>query len=303
MEDKDWMISCTAYIETHLKEVLSVSRIAQQSGYSPWYFSRCFKENVGLSPMEYVKQRRLFAAAQEIRKGRKILDAAMDYGWETHSGFTKAFLGQFGYSPVLLRACYIRDVSVKGDRKIMELYLKKMECYKKPEELYQALCSVMEENKIRYDGDNLRRIYEIASSFHEGQKRYSGEAYIIHPLNTAIILADMGAEEEVVEAGLLHDVLETAFREKLAGENEDQEILRVMTAYREFKTSGHCEDDRGVLVALADRLHNMRTIEFTDRETWKKRAEETIKIFSPLASKAGDARMRSELDQLSLKCL
>lgn len=303
MENKDWIIQCTAYIEKHLKETLSVRLIADQSGYSPWHFSRCFKVNTGLSPMEYVKQRRLFAAAQEIRKGQKILDVAMDYGWESHSGFTKAFLGLFGYSPVILRACYIRDVSVKGDQERMELYLKTMELYKEPEELFQVLCLILEENQMKYDRKDLRRIYDIVHFFHKGQKRYSGEDYIIHPLNVAVILADMGAEEEVVEAGLLHDVSENVIREKLTGKNKDQEILSVLTAYWKYKASGHWENERGTLVALADRLHNMRTIEFTDQETWKKRAEETIKIFSPLASKAGDARMRSELDELSFKCL
>ena len=66
--------------------------------------------------MEYVKQRRLFAAAGEIRRGKRIIDVALDYGWETHSGFTKAFCGRFGYAPVLLRALYICDASMEGER-------------------------------------------------------------------------------------------------------------------------------------------------------------------------------------------
>ena len=86
MEKEEWAVLCTLYIEEHLKEDLSVERLSAWAGYSPWYFSRCFKEKVGASPMEYLKQRRLFAAAREIRMGRRILDAAMDYGWDTHGG-------------------------------------------------------------------------------------------------------------------------------------------------------------------------------------------------------------------------
>lgn len=310
MEKEEWAVLCTLYIEEHLKENLSVERLSEWAGYSPWYFSRCFKEKVGASPMEYLKQRRLFAAAREIRMGRRILDAAMDYGWDTHGGFTKAFVSQFGYSPVYLRAFHFRDVSMKGE--IMELSLKKMDLYKNPEDLFTELCRTLRKSGTEYEPENLRKIYETASDAHKGQTRYSGEAYVTHPLNVGIILADMGADMETVCAGLLHDaVFADLLHEALSDDSKEnglsfkrqEEIQAVLQAYQEFIHTGTCKDDRGALVALADRLHNMRTIEFVDSSTWKRRAEETLKVFSPLAAKYPDIRLRSELDDLSIKHL
>ncbi|CUX36765.1 Bifunctional (p)ppGpp synthase/hydrolase relA [Clostridium sp. C105KSO15] len=303
MEKENWVLACAVYIDEHLKEELSVERISAWAGYSPWYFSRRFKAQMGVSPMEYVKQRRLFAAAGEIRRGKRIIDVALDYGWETHSGFTKAFCGRFGYAPVLLRAIYICDASMEGEREHMELYLKTMETYKKTEELWEILCQTLRENKTEHDQENLIRIYELASSCHKGQKRYSGEDYITHSLNVALILSDMGADEETVCAGLMHDAESGIWEEELKGEVTGERILNVLLAYREFEGRYESHDERGALIALADRLHNMRTIEFVDPSTWKRRAEDTMKIFSPIAAKCGDIRLRSELDELSMKFL
>ncbi len=303
MEKENWVLACAVYIDEHLKEELSVERISAWAGYSPWYFSRRFKAEMGVSPMEFVKQRRLFAAAGEIRRGKRIIDAALEYGWETHSGFTKAFCGQFGYAPVLLRALYIRDASMEGERDHLELYIKSMEPYKKPEELWEILCRTLIENGTEHDQENLNRIYELASFCYKGRKRYSGEDYITHPLNVALILADMGADEETVYAGLLHDAETGIWEEGLKEEKAGERILDVLLAYREFEGRHECPDERGALIALADRLHNMRTIEFVEPSTWKWRAEDTMKIFSPIAAKYGDIRLRSELDELSMKFL
>lgn len=269
--------------------------------------------------MEYVKQRRLFAAAEEIRRGKRIIDAALEYGWETHGGFTKAFSGQFGYSPVLLKAFCIHAASIKypeyvpglqkdrekwkGELDHMELYIKMPEPYKEPEELWKTLCLTLEKNGVKYDRKNIRSAYELAACCHAGEKRYSGEAYVTHPLNVAIILADMEADEETVCAGLLHDADADKCGEHLKNTETGRKAEEVLLAYREFENQHECEDERGTLVALADRLHNMRTIEFVDSSTWKKRAEDTMKIFSPIAAKYGDVRLKSELDGLSLKRL
>ncbi len=303
MEMENWVLACAVYIDEHLKEELSVERISAWAGYSPWYFSRRFKAEMGVSPMEYVKQRRLFAAAGEIRRGKRIIDVALDYGWETHGGFTKAFCSQLGYAPVLLRALYIRDASVEGEQDHMGIYLKTMELYKKPEELWEILCRMLNENGTEYDLGNLKEIYELASFCHKGQKRYSGEDYITHSLNVALILADMGADEDTVCAGLLHDAQAGAWEENLMWKTAGRKIPDILLAYREFESRHECLDERGALVALADRLHNMRTIEFVDPVTWKKRAEDTMKIFSPIAAKYGDIRLRSELDEISMKFL
>lgn len=302
MEGDDRISIVAAFIDEHIKEELTVRQLSSWAGYSPGHFTRCFKRKFGISPMEYVKQRKLLMAAKEIAKGRRILDAALDYGWETHSGFTKSFTSVFGYSPVLLRAVYVRDASVKGDRHLMEAYIKTTQIYKKSEELWQILCLTLKDNKTEYDNRKLRKIYELAKSLHEGEKRKSGEEYITHPLNVAIILADMGADENTVCAGLLHDVWRGEYKEKISLE-AGSAISEILLAYETFKQTHESSDDRGTLVALSDRLHNMRTIEFVDPETWKRRAEETIRIFSPIASKCTDFRLRSELDERSVKFL
>lgn len=302
MEAEDRISMVVVLIDQHIKEELTILQLSAWAGYSPGYFTRRFKRKFGISPMEYVKQRKLVTAAKEIAKGRRILEAALDYGWETHSGFTKSFTSVFGYSPVLLRAFYVRDASVKGDRQLREAYIKTTQVYKKPEELWQTLCLTLKENKTEYDNKKLRRVYELARTLHDGEIRKSGEEYITHPLNVAIILADMGTDENTVCAGLLHDVWRGGFKEKISQET-DPVICEILLFYEEFENTHESLDDRGALVALSDRLHNMRTIEFVDPATWKKRAEDTLRLFSPIASKCADFRLRSELDELSIKFL
>ena len=302
MDAEDRISMVAVFIDKNIKEELTILQLSAWAGYSPGYFTRCFKTKFGISPMEYVKQRKLLTAAKEIANGRRILDAALDYGWETHSGFTKSFTSVFGYSPVLLRAFYVRDASVKGDRQSMEAYIKTTQVYKKPEELWQILCLTLKENKTEYNNEKLGSIYELAKTLHEGEKRKSGEEYITHPLNVAIILADMGADENTVCAGLLHDVWREEYKEIISRE-AGSAIREILFSYEEFEHTHESSDDRGVLVALSDRLHNMRTIEFVDAATWKKRAEDTLRQFSPIASKCADFRLRSELDELSIKFL
>ena len=302
MEAEDRISMIAVFIDEHIKEELTVLQLSARAGYSPGYFTRCFKRKFGISPMEYVKQRRLLEAAKEIAKGRRILDAAVDYGWETHSGFTKSFTSVFGYSPVLLRAIYVRDASVKGEKQQMEAYIKTAQVYKKTEELWQILCLTLKENKTEYNNKKLKEIYELAKALHEGEKRKSGEDYITHSLNVAIILADMGSDENTVCAGLLHDVWLEKHKERISLE-AGSVISGILLSYEKFKQTHESSDDRGVLVALSDRLHNMRTIEFVDPATWKRRAEETMRIFSPIASKCSDFRLRCELDERSVKFL
>ncbi len=92
------------YIDSHIKQKLNVEKLAAKAGFSPYYFCRGFKWEVGVSIMEYVRNRRLAYAASELHKGRTILDIAIDYGFETHSGFSKAFRRYFGCPPEVYRA-------------------------------------------------------------------------------------------------------------------------------------------------------------------------------------------------------
>ena len=266
---KDILMECALYIRSHAKEPLSVQGLAEQFGYSACHFSRMFRAEMGVTLMDYVKQQRLFGAAREIREGRKILDTALDYGYETHSGFTRAFRAQFGYSPALLRAFHVGEAFEKGDWENMGLYLRETPVHALPNEIYALLFKVLDEAGTEYKKKHLEAVYGLAERVYKGKKRRSGDDYVTHPLNTALILADMGADEDTVCAGLLHDIWEMADEPELylsdpAVTPAMNEILR---EYRAFEKYVSC-DERVVLIALADRLHNMRTIDFVDPATW-----------------------------------
>ena len=87
------------YIDTHIKEKLSVKKLAERAGFSPYHFCRVFQWNIGYSVMEYVRIRRLAFAASELKSGKRIIDIAVEYGYETHTGFLKAFKRCFGSTP------------------------------------------------------------------------------------------------------------------------------------------------------------------------------------------------------------
>ena len=91
------------YIDANIREKLSVEKLAARAGFSPYHFCRVFQWEVGYSLMEYVRNRRLFYAASELASGRRIVDIAVDYGFETHSGFSKAFRRYFGCPPEIYR--------------------------------------------------------------------------------------------------------------------------------------------------------------------------------------------------------
>jgi len=193
-----------------------------------------------------------------------------------------------------------------------------------PEEtLYDNL--MLEIRKYRPDEDlsGVEKAYQIAKEAHINQLRKSGEPYIIHPLNVAIILAELELDLETIEAGLLHDVIEDTvmtydgvketFGEEVANivegvtkvtqinwsvEKEDQEAENLRKMFMAM-----AKDIRVILVKLADRLHNMRTYQFWSRETQLRKAKETMEIFSPVASRLGISRMKVELDDRALAIL
>jgi len=110
LEHIDILQEMLQYIDIHIKEEMNVEKLAQRAGFSPYYFCRIFQCGVGASIMEYVRNRRLAYAASEFNSGRKIIDIAVDYGFETHSGFSKAFRRYFGCPPEIYRAYATYDV-------------------------------------------------------------------------------------------------------------------------------------------------------------------------------------------------
>lgn len=177
-------------------------------------------------------------------------------------------------------------------------------------------------NHPQADFDLLRRAYLFSAKEHKGQKRASGESYLVHPLEVADILAEMKLDEVSVATGLLHDVVEDTLvdletireyfgdeiahlvdgltkiahisnisREEQQGENVRKMLLAMV------------DDVRVVLVKLADRLHNMRTLQYLSPEKRKRIAEETMDIFAPIAHRLGMGKLRGELEDLAFRHL
>src|SRR6056297_3416015 len=177
--------------------------------------------------------------------------------------------------------------------------------------------------KIRSDMDDpdldiVKKAYKVASEAHEGQFRVSGEPYIEHPINVGYILADLGLDIISISAALLHDVVEdTKFTRNDMEEMFGNEVALLVDGVTkltklDFKSKEEhqaeslrkmflamAKDIRVVLIKLADRLHNMRTLEYLNREKQVLKSEETIEIYAPLAHRLGMSRMKSELEDLS----
>ncbi|HEY5517050.1 MAG TPA: bifunctional (p)ppGpp synthetase/guanosine-3',5'-bis(diphosphate) 3'-pyrophosphohydrolase [Coriobacteriia bacterium] len=168
----------------------------------------------------------------------------------------------------------------------------------------------------------LRRAYEFASASHEGQMRNSGEPFISHPLNVCGILADMHLDEPTLVAGLLHDTVEdssaTVAQVKAEFGEEVAALVDGVTKLGKIKFDSRDEaqsqnlrkmliamakDIRVILIKLADRLHNMRTIEFLPADRAKVKAIETMEIYAPLAHRLGISQVKWELEDLAFKVL
>ena len=168
----------------------------------------------------------------------------------------------------------------------------------------------------------VKRAFDYADNLHAGQMRQSGEPYISHPLNVAYILADMHADRDTICAGLLHDTLEdTNITKEDIAHDFNQNIANLVDGVTKLSKmnfsskqdqnyantrkiiTGITEDVRIIIIKLADRLHNMRTLQFKSEFKQKENALETMEIFVPLAYYIGAYRIKSELEDLSLKYL
>ena len=177
----------------------------------------------------------------------------------------------------------------------------------------------------KYNPDEIeivKKAYNYAANLHSGQTRQSGEPYISHPLNVAYILAEMHADRDTICAGLLHDTLEdTNTTKEDISHDFNQNIANLVDGVTKLSKmnfsskqdqnyantrkiiTGITEDVRIIIIKLADRLHNMRTLQFKSEFKQKENALETIEIFVPLAYYIGAYRIKLELEDLSLKYL
>lgn len=168
----------------------------------------------------------------------------------------------------------------------------------------------------------IRKAYDYAEKKHFGQKRISGDDYILHPLNVAMILTEISADAPCMAAALLHDTIEDsdATREEIEKEFGSEVALLVdgvtkinkinftsdseaSAAYQRKILVGLSEDVRVIIIKLADRLHNMRTINVLSEEKQKRKAKETLEILTPVAHRLGIYKIKSELEDLSLRYL
>ncbi len=192
-----------------------------------------------------------------------------------------------------------------------------------PETLYDDLVKSIKKYHPSDDLSMIERAYHIAREAHKDQKRKSGEPYIIHPLCVAIILADLELDKESIIAGILHDVVEdTVMTEEEIAQIFGKEVALLVdgvTKLTQLNWSADkvemqaenlrkmflamAKDIRVILIKLADRLHNMRTLQYMRPEKQKEKARETIEIYAPLADRLGISKIKIELDDLSLKYL
>ena len=180
----------------------------------------------------------------------------------------------------------------------------------------------MKKNKGKSDLKLIRRAYDFAKEKHGNQLRKSGEPYIIHPVQVAYILADLGLDDSTICAALLHDVVEDTHitQEDLIREfsKEIEELVDGVTKLENLKYTSAEEqqvenyrkmflamgkDIRVIIIKLADRLHNMRTLKFLSRERQIANAKETMDLYAPLANRLGMYSLKWELEDLSFKYL
>ena len=192
-----------------------------------------------------------------------------------------------------------------------------------PEVLYQQLIDTIKKYHPSSDVSQIEKAYKIAFEAHKEQKRKSGEPYIIHPLCVAIILAELELDKETIVAGILHDVVEDTVMttEEIATEFSDEVALLVdgVTKLTQLDLSqdkieiqaenlrkmflAMAKDIRVILIKLADRLHNLRTLQYQPPHKQVEKARETMDIYAPLAHRLGISKIKIELDDISMNYL
>jgi GTP diphosphokinase / guanosine-3',5'-bis(diphosphate) 3'-diphosphatase len=187
---------------------------------------------------------------------------------------------------------------------------------------YRDLMKRMQENRPHDDLTIVKKAYDYSLKYHDGQTRASGEPYLVHPLEVALVLAEMKMDPVAIAAGLLHDSVEDTsvtiadirkdFGEQVAHIVEGvTKISKIDFATREEQQAENLrkmmlamvDDIRVVLIKLADRLHNMRTLEHLPPDRQHKIAEETLEIYAPIAHRLGMGKIRGELEDLGFRFL
>jgi len=191
-----------------------------------------------------------------------------------------------------------------------------------PDELYGKLIKLVRKNMTENDVSLIEKAYFIAKKAHEGQFRFSGEPYIIHPVSVAIILYNLGMDGESMAAALLHDVVEDTdmtkeniqeeFGEDVANLVEGVTKLGKVPIFTKEEQQAEnvrkmlmamSQDIRVIIIKLADRIHNMRTLSFMRPDKRREKAQETLEIYAPIAHRLGIRGVKEELEDLAISYL
>lgn len=195
--------------------------------------------------------------------------------------------------------------------------------FTEPEVLFENLVNKIKSYHPSSDITMVEKAYRLADGAHKEQKRKSGEPYIVHPLCVANILAELELDKESIVAGLLHDVVEdTHYTLEDIEEMFSEEVALLVDGVTKLTKINYAmdkvelqaenlrkmflamaKDIRVILIKLADRLHNMRTLQYQQEEKQKEIARETMDIYAPIAQRLGISKIKVELDDLSLKYL
>ena len=190
------------------------------------------------------------------------------------------------------------------------------------EDLVEELIAEVEAYNPDVDKELLRRAFEYAERAHAGQTRRSGEEFIHHPLGVARICAELHLDEQTIAAALLHDVIEdteadsrsfarSSARTSRSSSRASPKLTRISFQSREQAEAENyrkmivamAQDVRVILIKLADRLHNMRTIEYLGKQKQAQKARETLEVYAPLAHRLGIHALKWELEDLAFQTL
>ena len=192
-----------------------------------------------------------------------------------------------------------------------------------PDVLFRVLVKTVGNYHPSSDLEIIKKAYELAKDAHRDQKRKSGEPYLIHPVCVAIILAQLEMDKETIVGGLLHDVVEdTRYTTEDLTEMFSAEIAALVDGVTKLTKLNYsadkvelqaenlrkmflamAKDIRVIIIKLADRLHNMRTLQFMNPEKQKEKSRETMDIYAPIAERLGISKVKVELDNLALRYL